>query len=197
VVSTEPERNFGGANQMCSAKGDPWWYVSYVRFRIDGVPGLITGARLWLTSSNPGYAGHVYPMRDVAWDEHAITFATRPQFDAGVVIDRRDRIDSGDRIAFDLTGFVPQRGPVSYALANDLQGDGTCYRTRETAPFEWPRNDCNIDVVIITVPAWIDARTIATRGAWDKTAAHGAVAGAGSGSAKTVVSGRLRRSEHS
>jgi len=131
VLSTDADNNFGTVQQMCSAGGDPWWYVAFVRFDVTGVTGPIMQATLHLQSSNPGFGGEVYPMSDTGWDEHGVTYNTRPDFDASTIIDRLGRIESGFPQQFDVTGYVPASGPVSFALANAFEGDGTCYRTRE------------------------------------------------------------------
>jgi len=131
VLSTDPDANFGDREQMCLAGGDPWWYVAYLRFDITGVTGPILRATLHLQSSNPGFGGEVYPMSDTGWDELGMTYSNRPDFDSSTIIDRLGRIESGFPQTFDLTGYVPTSGPVSFALANAFEGDGTCYRTRE------------------------------------------------------------------
>jgi MYXO-CTERM domain-containing protein len=131
VISTDPDANFGTIEQMCSAMGDPWWYVSFMRFDISGVTGPITSATLHMTASNTGFGGQIYPMTDNSWVETTVTFSTRPSFNETVIIDQLNHVESGDKVTFDLTGHVPTSGLISFAIANSVQGDGCCYRTRE------------------------------------------------------------------
>jgi hypothetical protein len=108
---------------------------SLLRIRVQGVEGrAVVRARLRLTVGRPrqaggSHGGEIY-VTSCAWEEHRVTWQTKPALVGAPLDVRPGRVAPRDRVTFDLTGHIPGDGDYCVALTSPSR-NAVRYESRE------------------------------------------------------------------
>ncbi len=127
VQEAQPSRNFGGATAI-EVDGSPR-SEAYLRFRLEGLTGSVASAKLRLFSTNPTFQGPVLYAAAASWDEHTVTWGSRPARQ-GSPVATLGAVALNEWVELDVTPLVSGNGVLSLALV-DRSTDGADFRSRE------------------------------------------------------------------
>jgi len=129
VDARRPEKNFGLSTRL-EADGKPA-QISYVRFRVTGIDGMILSAtlRLWVLNPSKSIGGTIVQVNDSGWSETELTFSSRPAVDERPVATLR-AAEQDTWVEANVTQAVTGDGPVSLAITSMVE-DGAGYASRE------------------------------------------------------------------
>jgi hypothetical protein len=139
VSSGSANLNFGSSALM-AADASPT-DIAYLRFVVSGIGATpVTRAVLRVqvdggSSANSNSGGRVRRISNGAWQENAVTYATRPALD-GPVLATQGTVALNQIVDFDVTSAVSGDGTYDFAV-DSTSTDGVRYRTRE-ATNGWP-----------------------------------------------------------
>lgn len=105
--------------------------LSYLQFDTSGLSGRVVSATLRLTArdadSAEGDGGTVWTVADTAWDEHSLTWATRPAL--GTSLGAFGAVGRGEWVEVDVTAGVRLGGRVAFAVTGT--GNGVHFASKE------------------------------------------------------------------
>jgi glucose/arabinose dehydrogenase len=130
VEEANPNGNFGGATFLRTDAGGNPDTDSYVRFRVAGLQGRITNAKLRLYATSNTVDGPAAMPTSNSWTENGITWTNKPAAAGGALADVGS-ITGGNWIEWDVTPAVTGAGEVSFLL-HQAVSDGVNFHSRES-----------------------------------------------------------------
>jgi hypothetical protein len=126
-----PAKNYAGHVALKLRKAtDGGSYRSYIRFRVTGLTGPVSSAKLRLYVTDPfsSSGGSVY-RSDESWQESTLTWNNAPAL-AAAPLASLGSVSAGTWVELDLTNAITGDGTYSFALQNS-NADGAFYSSRE------------------------------------------------------------------
>ena len=133
IEEVNPTRNEGASPMLRVDAGTPTQVnhlVSYLRFKVTGVPGTITRARLRLYAQTGTVSGPMVSATGNAWSENEITWNNQPPSSGNTLIGSLGVITAATWIEFDVTPVVVGNGAYSFVLVTGST-DGVTFSSRE------------------------------------------------------------------
>jgi hypothetical protein len=131
VISSRPNRNYGDRTTI-SIDGSPT-KIAYLRFNVTGMSGIQSAILKLDVLGASVSGGTIFSMTDNSWDEHLVTYDTRPIID-GIDLGTIGVVNIGDIAELDVTASISGNGPVSYAIVSN-DNDGVQYGSRENSAY--------------------------------------------------------------
>jgi hypothetical protein len=128
VQQAQPSKNFGGA-PLLEVDGEPRSEV-YLRFAVTGLSRPVVSAKLRLFNTNPSFHGPAVYGTASSWNEHSVTWATRPSR-RGTAVVTAGAVPLDTWMELDVTPLVSGNGTVALALL-PTGTDGADFRSRES-----------------------------------------------------------------
>ncbi|MGI0012748.1 MAG: DUF7594 domain-containing protein [Nitrososphaera sp.] len=129
VNSNSPNTNYGAAPTL-QVDGSPT-QITYLRFNVTGLSGVVQSARLRLEVVNASvFGGRIYSISDNSWGERTVTFNTRPVIDAQSPLGSLGAVAVGNIVELDVTAAISGNGTYNFAMDSN-NSDGAYYRSRE------------------------------------------------------------------
>jgi hypothetical protein len=133
VSSGRPAARSGRSAALRVRRGRPA-YRTYLKFRVSGITGRITAARLRLRAAGPDRGGAVLVLASNRWNETMLTWRVSPR----AIGSQRVSVPAAARpgvVEIDVRPIVTGPGTFTLALSG-ARGSGATYSSREgrTAP---------------------------------------------------------------
>jgi glucose/arabinose dehydrogenase/PKD repeat protein len=130
VEEANPATNFGSATFLRTDAGGNPDTDSYLRFRVAGLPGRVTNAKLRLFSTSNTIDGPAaYPTSN-SWTESGITWGNKPAPTGGPLSDTTG-IATGTWVEWDVTPAVTGIAQFSFQMHQTVS-DGVNFNSRES-----------------------------------------------------------------
>jgi len=137
IKSTSASTNYGSESTLRVREGtssSDTFYRTYIKFRVTGLTGTVTGVKLRLTvdgasGSESKDSGEVYLLANNSWSESTLTWSNRPAI-TGSPVGTAVSAPLGGTIAIDLGTAITADGTYTLALASHST-DSAIYRRKE------------------------------------------------------------------
>jgi hypothetical protein len=128
ICSRRPYDNYGDAITLRVRSAKRTSYRTYLRFKVSGVAGPVSGATVALFVLNGGPDGGTLHRTSNSWSEDSITWYSAPP--PGAPVATAGKVQGGTWVSFDVSSVVTDNGSFSFALSS-TSNDSAFYSSRE------------------------------------------------------------------